>query len=173
MPVKPVKKKEKLSKEESLYRSAVSLMEAVDCISRFDRLVSSLNDAAKKFSRLDSYKDSAVLMQKCLKDAQAAADSGAAEVFDTALKKLAEAKSKSDFADIAEDFKLVKKFGYKKEECSKNIQYCQKRIRTLETIAALKRYIIILCILAILITVFINTPLFPFVKKLVFKIYYL
>ncbi|HBA97289.1 MAG TPA: hypothetical protein DCZ23_04185, partial [Lachnospiraceae bacterium] len=120
MPVKPVKKKEKLSKEESLYRSAVSLMEAVDCISRFDRLVSSLNDAAKKFSRLDSYKDSAVLMQKCLKDAQAAADSGAAEVFDTALKKLAEAKSKSDFADIAEDFKLVKKFGYKKEECSKN-----------------------------------------------------
>ena len=29
---KLAKKKEKLSKEESLYRSAVSLMEAVDCV---------------------------------------------------------------------------------------------------------------------------------------------
>ena len=56
---RPVRKKEKLSKEENLYRSAVSLMEAVDCISRFERVVYSLNDAANKFDKLDGYKDSA------------------------------------------------------------------------------------------------------------------
>jgi len=67
---RPVSKKEKLSKEENLYRSAVSLMEAVDCISMFERVVYSLNDAANKFDKLGSYKDSPERGEKCRKDAE-------------------------------------------------------------------------------------------------------
>ena len=67
---KLAKKKEKLSKEESLYRSAVSLMEAVDCVRRFEREVSSLEDAAKKFDKLGNYKDSAERKEICIKAAQ-------------------------------------------------------------------------------------------------------
>lgn len=166
MPAKPFKKKEKLSKEENLYRSAVSLMEAVDCIIRFDKLVFSLNDAAKKFEKLGSYKDSEERRKQCLNDAKEAADSGAAEAFNTAMKKIDKAKSKSDFADIIEDLKLVRKFDYRREECNKNINDCQKCIRRLETIAACKRYAIIICVLAVLFVIFINTPLFPLVKEL-------
>lgn len=169
MPAKPFKKKEKLSREEHLYRSAVSLMEAVDCISRFDRLVFSLNDAAKKFEKLGTYKDSKERKEKCINDAQEAADSGAAEVFNTAIKKFENAKNKSDFADIIEDLKLVKKFGYRKEECNKNIQKCQKCIRKLETIAAYKRYAVMLCTLAVLVAAFINTPFFPLVKGMYYQ----
>lgn len=169
MPKKLIKKKETISKEETLYRSAVSLMEAVDCISKFDRLVSSLNDAAKKFQKLGSYKDSRQRMEKCFSDAKEAADSGAMETFNTAVQKFKIAKNKSDFADIIEDLKLVKKFGYKEEDCNKNIQYCHRRIKKLETIAMCKRYINVLCILMIFTIAFINTPFFPLVKGMYYQ----
>lgn len=171
MPREPVKKKEKLSKEESLYRSAVSLMEAVDCVSRFDMIAYSLNDSAKMFEKLGNYKDAIERRKKCLEDAEIAVDSGTSEVFNTAIKKFENAKNKSDFADIIEDFKLVRKFNYKKEECNKNIQRCKKRIKKIETIAACKRYAIIFCILAVLIVIFINTPFFPLFKKMLLKIF--
>ncbi len=169
MPQKPVRKKEKLSKEESLYRSAVSLMDAVDCVSRFEVIVSSLNDAAKKFEKLGDYKDAVLRKEECLNNAKDIAVNGAAEVFNTALGKLGCAKTKSDFIDVAQDFKLVRKFDYKREECNKNIQCCQKRIRRIETIAAFRRYVIVICILVICTLIFINTPLFPLVKKLLSK----
>lgn len=144
-------------------------MEAVDCVSRFDVVVSSLNDAAKKFEKLGDYKDSVFRREKCLNDAKDMAVNGAAEVFKTAVEKLGNAKTKSDFIDAAQDFKLVRKFDYKREECNKNIQYCQKRIRRIETIAVFRRYIIVICVLAIFTVIFINTPLFPLLQKLLSK----
>ncbi len=169
MQAKPFKKKEKLSKEENLYRSAVSLMEAVDCIIRFDKLVFSLNDAAKKFEKLGDYKDSRERKEQCLNNAKEATDRGAAEVFKAAIKKFDNAKNKSDFADIIEDLKLVRKFNYRKEECSKNIQECQRRIRKIETIATCKRWVIMFCILTAFAIAFINTPFFPLLKGMYYQ----
>lgn len=162
-------KKEKLSKEESLYRSAVSLMEAVDCVKRFEREVSSLEDAAKKFDKLGNYKDSAERKEICIKAAQDAIDNGTTKTFDEAVLKLESAKSKSDFADAVEDFKRVRKFGYKKQECNDNISICQKGIRKLETIAAYKRRGIVLCIIILVIVVFINTPFYPLVQGMYYQ----
>lgn len=163
------KKKEKLSKEESLYRSAVSLMEAVDCVKRFEREVSSLEDAAKKFDKLGDYKDSAERKEICIKAAQDAINNGTAKTFDEAVVKLGNAKNKSDFADAAEDFKRVRKFGYRKQECNDNINICQKGIRKIETIAAYKRRGIVLCITVLAIAVFVNTPFFPLVQGMYYQ----
>ncbi|MCI9078881.1 MAG: hypothetical protein HFH68_08155 [Lachnospiraceae bacterium] len=166
---RPVRKKEKLSKEENLYRSAASLMEAVDCISRFERVVYSLNDAANKFDKLDGYKDSARLGEKCRRDAEEAARKGAQEAYITAVDKLGRAKDKSSFADAAEDFKRAKKFGYNPEECNNNIQICKNGIKRAETKAMLKRQGIVLCVIIILAVVFVNTPFYPLVKGIYYQ----
>lgn len=166
---KVVKKKEKLSKEEILYRSAVSLMEAVDCVDRFEAEVSSLKDAAEMFGKLDGYKDSMERRQKCIEDAQAAQDKGTVETFNEAVLKLGKAVTKSDFADAAEDFRRAGKSGYKKEECTKNIKVCQKGIRRLETRAAYKRRGITLCIVALLLVLLIKSPFYPMAKGIYYQ----
>ena len=81
-------------------------MEAVDCVRRFEREVSSLEDAAKKFDKLGNYKDSAERKEICIKAAQDAIDNGTEKIFDEAVLKLENAKSKSDFADAAEDLSV-------------------------------------------------------------------
>jgi len=169
MAVKRIRKKEKLSKEESLYRSAASLMEAVDCVDRFERAVSSLNDAANKFEKLGSYKDSKERMEKCMTEAQEAADRGSAEAFGIAVSELGKARTKSSFNDAIEDFKRARRFGYKKEECDQNIKVCQKEIKRLETIAMFKRWCIFLCVLAFLAVCFINTPFYPLVQGMYYQ----
>ena len=166
---RPVRKKERLSKEENLYRSAVSLMEAVDCISRFERVVYSLNDAANKFDKLDGYKDSAERGEKCRRDAEEAARKGAEEAYLTAVDKLGKAKDKSSFADAIEDFKRAKKFGHNAEECNNNIQICRNGIKKAETRAMFKRQGIMLCVVIILAVIFINTPFYPLVKGIYYQ----
>ncbi len=166
---KTVPKKEKLSKEETLYRSAVSLMEAVDCINRFERAVYSLNDAAGKFERLDGYKDSAECREKCIKGAKEAIKKGTEEVYNIAVDKLGRAKDKSGFSDAIEEFKRVKKFGFNVEECDKNIQICKNGIKKAETRAMYKRQGIMLCTIIIFIVIFINTPFYPLVKGLYYQ----
>lgn len=166
---RPVRKKEKLSKEENLYRSAVSLMEAVDCISRFERVVYSLNDAANKFEKLEGYKDSAERGKRCRKDAEEAARKGAKEAYEAALGKLGKAKDKSGFADAIEDFKRARKFGYNIEECSNNIQICREGIKKAETRAMFKRQGIMLCVILVLAVAFINTPFYPLVKGIYYQ----
>ncbi len=166
---KTVQKKEKLSKEETLYRSAVSLMEAVDCISRFERVVYSLNDAAGKFERLDGYKDSAECREKCIKGAKEAITKGTEEAYNTAVDKLGKAKDKSGFSDAIEEFKRAKKFGFNVEECDKNIQICKNGIKKAETKAMHKRQGIMLCVMLVFIVIFINTPFYPLVKGLYYQ----
>ncbi len=166
---RPVRKKEKLSKEENLYRSAVSLMEAVDCISRFERVVYSLNDAANKFDKLGIYKDSPERGEKCRKDAEETARRGAEEAYATAVDKLGKAKDKSSFADAIEDFKRAKKFGHNIEECDNNIQICKNGIKKAETRAMFKRQGIMLCVVLVLVLIFINTPFYPLVKGIYYQ----
>lgn len=169
MAKKPARKKEKLSKEEALYRSAASLMEAIDCIKRFERVVYSLNDAAGKFEKIDGYKDAAERREKCIKDAKEAIEKGTKEVYNTALEKLASARDKSGFADAAEEFKRVKKFGYNVEECDKNIQICKNGIKKAETRAMYKRQGIALCVILSLAVIFINTPFYPLIKGMYYQ----
>lgn len=166
---RPVRKKEKLSKEENLYRSAVSLMEAVDCISRFERVVYSLNDAANKFEKLKGYKDSSERKEKCRNDAEEAARRGSKEAYSAALVKLEKAKDKSGFADAIEDFKRAKKFGYNADECRKNIEICREGIKKAETRDMLKRQGIMFCVILVLAVLFINTPFYPLVKGIYYQ----
>lgn len=166
---KPARKKEKLSKEETLYRSAASLMEAVDCIKRFERVVYSLNDAAGKFEKIDGYKDAAERREKCIKDAKEAITKGTEEVYNTALDKLKNASDKSGFSDAIEEFKRVKKFGYNVEECNKNIQICKAGIKKAETRAMYKRQGIVLCVILLLAVIFINTPFYPLIKGMYYQ----
>lgn len=166
---KPDRKKEKLSKEEALYRSAASLMEAVDCIKRFERVVYSLNDAAGKFEKIDGYKDAAERKEKCIKNAKEAIEKGTKEVYNTALYKLENARDKSGFSDAIEEFKRVKKFGYNIEECNKNIQICKNGIKKAETRAMYKRQGITLCVILLLALIFVNTPFYPLIKGMYYQ----
>ncbi len=166
-PKKEKKKKEKLSPEERMYRSAVSLMEAVDCVNRFERAVYSLRDAAKKFENLGEYKDSRERYIKCMEEAEKTVSEGSREVFEIAVSKLGDSKSKSDYLDTIEDFKRVKKFDYNVSECEENIALCRKAINRLETAAIWKRRIIAVIIIAVLAAAFINSPLYPLFLKVI------
>ncbi len=160
-------KKIKLSPEEKKYNTAVQLMESMDCVIRFERIVLALRSAAKKFESLGDYKDAAVLKEKCLKQAQEALDKGTVEVYKKALVKQKEAKNKSDYADTIEDFKRVKKFGYSIEECQTHIEECKRGIDKLESIAIRKRRIIAIAIVAVIIAVFMQTPFYPWTKGMI------
>lgn len=161
------KKPQKPSPEETAYKDAVGLMEAVECTSRFERTVLSLRSAADKFEKIGGYKDAAVLAKKCRDMAEEARKTGAKSVYLKALDKTGNAKTKSDYVDAIEDFERVKKFNYNVEECKEQINKCKTAIGHLETIAAYKRRGIALAILVALIVVFINTPFFPLVKGLI------
>lgn len=165
-PKQEKKKKEKLSPEERMYRSAVSLMEAVDCVNRFERAVYSLRDAARKFEKLGEYKDSKERYKICIEEADRTASDGSREVFEIAVSKLGDAKSNSDYIDTIEDFKRAKKFDYNVSECEENIALCRKSIGKLETIAIWKRRFIAAVIVAVLIAAFIYSPLYPIFMKL-------
>ncbi|MBQ1993482.1 MAG: hypothetical protein II243_03335 [Lachnospiraceae bacterium] len=161
-----IKKKENISPEERIYRNATGLMDAMDCVYRFERKVYSLRSAAKKFEKIPGYKDADELKEKCTADAETAKIEGSKEVFEKALLKKEKAVTKSDYVDVIEDFKRAKKFEHQPDECNKNIEDCKKKIAKIETISVYKRRIITITVIAFLIVGFMQTPLYPLVKGL-------
>lgn len=161
-----IKKKENISPEERIYRNATGLMDAMDCVYRFERKVYSLRSAAKKFEKIPGYKDADALREKCIADAESAKIEGSKEVFEKALAKKEKAVTKSDYVDAIEDFKRAKKFEHQPDECNKNIEDCKKKIAKIETISVYKRRIITVAVIVILIVGFMQTPLYPLVKGL-------
>ena len=61
-----------ISAEEKIYRNAAALMGAVDCIERFERIYYTMNSAAKKFSKIQGYRDADEKRQECLEIADIA-----------------------------------------------------------------------------------------------------
>ena len=111
-----------LSAEEKIYNSAVSVMEAADCVERFERVYISMNNAAAKFGKIPGYLDSDERRAKCLEIADKAVKNGTAEVFDLSCQRQKKSKTKSDFVDAIENFERCKKFKYKVEECDRHIE---------------------------------------------------
>lgn len=153
-----------LSAEEKIYNSAVSVMEAADCVERFERVYISMNNAAAKFGKIPGYLDSDERRAKCLEIADKAVKNGTAEVFDLSCQRQKRSKTKSDFVDAIENFERCKKFKYKVEECDRHIEECQKGILKLETKAAYKRRGIVLAVFAALIVFLLQTPVYPMCK---------
>ena len=153
-----------LSAEEKIYNSAVSVMEAADCVERFERVYISMNNAAAKFGKIPGYLDSDERRAKCLEIADKAVKNGTAEVFDLSCQRQKKSKTKSDFVDAIENFERCKKFKYKVEECDRHIEECQKGILKLETKAAYKRRGIVLAVFAALIVFLWQTPVYPMCK---------
>lgn len=156
--------KEKISKEEKIYREAVQLQEAVPCVLRFEQKVSALKGAARKFKALGDYKDANARMKACRKKAALICEEGAQAVYEDALRRQEEAKTKSEYVDaIAEFRRVVRRDGYR--ECAKrNIQLCKRKIQHLERIAAWRRRLLALAVLAGCAVLFVQTPGYPFAK---------
>lgn len=153
-----------ISAEEKIYRNAAALMGAVDCIERFERIYYTMNSAAKKFNKIQGYRDADEKRQECLEIADIAVKDGTVKVFNNAVLTLKEAKTKSDYADAIENFKRCKKFKYNMEKCDKYIAECNQGIAKLETKAAYKRRGIVVAVFVLLFIVFLKTPAFPMVK---------
>ena len=77
--------KKKISREEKIYREARDLQEAVSCVLRFENEVAALGSAARKFQKLENYKDAKARMEECRAAAAKAAERGAREVFEEIL----------------------------------------------------------------------------------------
>lgn len=153
-----------LSTEEKIYKNAVALMEAADCVERFERIYSTMNNAAKKFNRIQGYLDSDERRQKCLEMADKAVKDGTEAVFKLAVQRQEASKTKSDYADAIENFKRCKKFKYNIEDCDKHIEQCKQGIAKLETKAAYKRRGIVAAVFVLLFILFLQTPAYPMVK---------
>lgn len=153
-----------LSPEEKIYRNAAALMGAVDCVERFERVYSTMNSAAKKFSKIPGYRDADEKRKQCLEIADKAVKDGTASVFELSVQRQRESKTKSDYADAIENFKRCKKFKYNIEECDEHISQCKQGIAKLETMAAYKRRGIVAAIFVLLFVVFLQTPAYPMVK---------
>lgn len=153
-----------LSVEERIYKNAVSLMNAVDCVERFERIYYTMNSAAKKFDKIQGYLDADEKKQECFEIADKAVKEGTVKVFELAALRQKESKTKSDFADAIENFKRCRKFNYNIEQCDEHISQCKQGIAKLETKAAYKRRAIVAAIFAVLFILFLQTPAYPMVK---------
>lgn len=160
---------EKPSKEETLYTSAVSLMNAVDCLERFEREVEALRDAARKFEKLGDYKEAKRYQDDCLKRADEAEEKGCRKTYEMAMQKKESARTKSDYVDAMEEFRRLRAYEAYQEKAKKEIQECKERIRRLETIAAYKRRGMCFLALIIIVIALVQTPLYPVAKGVVHR----
>lgn len=160
---------EKPSKEEALYTSAVSLMNAVDCLERFEREVDALRSAAQKFEKLGDYKEAKQYQKDCLKRADEAEEKGCQKTYEVAMKKKESAVTKSDYVDAMEEFRRLRSYEPYWEKAKEKIQECKERIRRLETIAAYKRRGLCFLALVIIVLALAQTPLYPVAKGVVHR----
>ncbi len=157
----------KPSKEESTYQAAISLMDAVDCVGRFERKVDALRDAAAMFDRLGDYQDAKQRKEDCLEEADEAEEQGCRGVFALGMKKKEKATTKSNYIDAMEEFRRLRDYEPYQKKVQKEIQECKQQVKRIETRAAYKRCMIILLILAVLFAGLSQTPVFPVAKGIV------
>lgn len=156
--------KKKISREERIYMEALELQKAVSCVLRFENKVSALKSAARKFQKLEDYKDAKTHMEECRTEAARVAEEGIREVFEEAVRREGLAKSKSDYVDALTEFKRVSKKGDYVEKAREHIRICKRRIARLETYAVWKRRFEVLVVVVICGFILTRTPLYPFAK---------
>lgn len=94
----------KLSPEEKKYRSAVKLMESVDCVVRFERAVDSLDSAASLFEELGDYKESIRRAEECRSRAALTRETGIKNAYQEAVILQENAKTRADYCAVISEF---------------------------------------------------------------------
>lgn len=160
---------EKPSKEETIYTSAVDLMNAVDCLERFEREVDALRDAAERFERLGDYKEAKQFRADCLERADEAEEKGCRDTYERALHKKEEAVTKSGYVDAIEEFRRLRAYEPYQSKAKQEIRECKEKIRHLETLAIYKRRGLAFLILVLVAAALSQTPLYPVAKGVVHR----
>lgn len=154
---------EKLSPEEKQYRDAVGLMESVDCVTRFERAVASLDIAAAQFEGLGSYKDSAERAKACKKEAESIRDAGIRETYDEAVKLLGNAKTKIDYRTAIAEFERIPDY----KDSRERMEECKSILRRIANRQAWMGRGVVVLVLAVLAAIFWISPAKPFTKGLI------
>lgn len=161
--------KKKPSKEETTYHSAVDLMNAVECVERFERKVDALRDAAARFDQLGDYQDARQRRDDCLEMADEEEEKGCHDTYELAMHKKEAASTKSHYIDAIEEFRRLRAYEPYREKAKKEIQACKGQIRRLETIAAYKRRGIAFLVLVLVAAGLMQTPVYPVAKGIVHR----
>ena len=154
---------EKLSKEEREYRSAVSLMESVDCTTRFEREVESLRSAAVLFEALGTYKDSSKRKTECEKLALQAEETGKEKAYKEAVQFLEEAKTKMDYRTAIADFERLSDY----KDSAQKVDECKRILEKIEDKKVWTNRGITLLVILVIAALFVFTPLGDFVMGLI------
>lgn len=120
---------EELTTEEYQYKSAVSLMESVDCVTRFEHKVKSLRDAASRFEALGAYSDSVARAARCRTQADEMEEAGREEAYRGAVAICEEAGTKMEYRTAISELGRVA--GYK--DSDERMEFCRQAIAKLET----------------------------------------
>lgn len=158
--------KKKLSIEERKYADAVGLQDAVPCIIRFERKVSVLKSAAKKFESLGDYKDAKERSAACFELARQAGEQGYFEALKKGMSLEEKAVRKSDYVAAIEEYRRAMKSKKHRENAQKHIQICRNQIKKIKTKEVWKHRIIAFVILAICAIVTWKTQAYVYVMKL-------
>lgn len=154
---------EELSPEEKKYRDAVELMESVDCVTRFERAVESLNSAAVLFEELGDYKDSIQKAGACKKQAEITRESGIRDAYEMAVYLQDNARTKMDYRTAISEFERF--IDYK--DSKKRIDDCKKIIRKNANRQVWRNRGIAILVLAVLAAIFWISPAKPFTKGII------
>lgn len=136
---------EKLTTEEYQYKSAVSLMESADCVTRFEHRVKSLRDAAEKFDALNGYEDSAVRAGDCRAQADKLEAEGREEAYQGAVALCESAGTKMEYRTALSELERVA--GYK--DCEEKQEACRQAIARLEARTAWRNRVIALALVVL------------------------
>lgn len=154
---------EKLSPEEKKYRSAVKLMESVDCVVRFETAVESLNSAAALFDGLEDYKESRQKAKECKSLAEQRQETGIQEAYLEAVNLQDNAKTKIDYRTIISEFERFPDY----KDSQKRIEECKKTLRRIASRQAWRNRGIAILVLAAIAAIFWISPAKPYTKGLI------
>ena len=154
---------EKLSPEEKKYRSAVKLMESVDCVVRFETAVESLNSAAALFDELGDYKESAQKSRICREQAKQQQETGIKEAYQEALNLSDTAKTKADYRTVISEFERFPDY----KDSGERIAASKKALRKIANRQAWRNRGIAVLLLAVFVAVFWLSPAKPYTKGLI------
>lgn len=161
--------KEELSAKEKLYREAQGLEEAASLILRFERKEKAFLSAARKYAKLEEYKNAKEASERCKKKAEEARKEGSRLAYEMAQKKQESARTKSDYVDAIEEYKRVFKMDEYAKESRKKIAECKAAIMRIQKVKVWKARGIVAACLAAMLILFVQTKAYPLAKGMVHK----
>ena len=139
-------------------------MDAIDCVERFERAVTSLRSAAAMFEELGDYEDARKRRKQCADKADQIEREGCEKTLQTAKDMYDKAKTKSDYIAANSEYRRLKKFAAYADKAEAGDKACHAGIRKIETRKVYKRRAIALAVIVVICTVIMVTPLSYIVK---------